>query len=117
MDNIRLFLWLTFLATGWLIYTAWVQDYPPAPITPITGSGPASVAPAATLPSLENGAAPPPDSENTAEHGELIRVRTDVLADCGIDPGSLRAASRWLRPPAISTSAYGIRWSLRSPQS
>jgi YidC/Oxa1 family membrane protein insertase len=81
MDNIRLFLWLTFLATGWLIYTAWVQDYPPAPITPITGSGPASVAPAATLPSLENGAAPPPDSENTAEHVGAHANELDVLID------------------------------------
>ena len=30
MDNLRLFLWLTFFALLWFAYSTWVSDYSPA---------------------------------------------------------------------------------------
>ncbi|HVY63470.1 MAG TPA: membrane protein insertase YidC [Gammaproteobacteria bacterium] len=83
MNNVRLFLWLTLLAFGWLVYTAWVQDHPTlappqattTPATPSTAAAPPS------LPSLETGqtAQAPLPPQAPMEHGELIHVRTDVL--------------------------------------
>jgi YidC/Oxa1 family membrane protein insertase len=80
MDNIRLFLWLTLLALGWLAYTAWVQDYPQIPATRAeTAATPAAEQPT-SLPKLDNSTpATPPETTPAAQRGELIRVRTDVL--------------------------------------
>jgi YidC/Oxa1 family membrane protein insertase len=85
MDNIRVFLWLTLLGFGWLLYTAWVADYGSAPNG---GSSAPSVTapnglPTDTLPPLTEGAAPAPQPPEVpvqaAPATELIRVRTDVL--------------------------------------
>ena len=81
MDNVRLFLWLTVLAMGYLAYTAWIQDYPATPAAPVS-SPPTSTQ--ESLPRLEtestSGPAPAALEQPAAiEHGELIRVRTDVL--------------------------------------
>jgi YidC/Oxa1 family membrane protein insertase len=82
MDNVRVFLWLTLLAMGYLAYTAWVQDYPDAPAAPVTAvPTPATNGPP-SLPDIGDGktSAPAPNEQPvTAEHGELIRIRTDVL--------------------------------------
>ncbi len=89
MDNVRLFLWLTFFAILWLAYSAWTADYPSAP-SPQSAPSPAatgdqsSAAPAAdTLPSL-NGApgtaeVEPPAAQAAPSTADLVHVRTDVL--------------------------------------
>jgi YidC/Oxa1 family membrane protein insertase len=92
MDNIRLFLWVTFLALLWLVYTTWTNDHA-APADPVATETPSTSAPptsAGTLPQIEpaggaaqtnaaaqtNGAAP---SAAAPAPSDLIRVRTDVL--------------------------------------
>ena len=85
MDNIRLFLWLTLFAMGYLAYTAWVQDYPAEPAVAVNTP---QTTPAANTntreqlpgtPAGQTPAAPPLEQPTPREHGELIRVRTDVL--------------------------------------
>jgi YidC/Oxa1 family membrane protein insertase len=82
MDNVRLFLWLTLLAMGYLAYTAWIQDYPPAP-APVSAAQTSSPTNAQdSLPSLGAGSTQGPvqlQQPAAIERGELIRVRTDVL--------------------------------------
>jgi len=91
-DNLRLFLWVTFLALLWLTYTTWTNDFaaPAASIPQQAGSAPPLAAPAGgaeTLPSID---APATASQTTAPAtttssapapaaADLIRVRTDVL--------------------------------------
>jgi YidC/Oxa1 family membrane protein insertase len=81
MDNVRLFLWLTVLAMGYLAYTAWVQDYPPpAPVNAAQTTTPEATQD--SVPSLPGAGEQPPaqlEQPVATEHGELIRVRTDVL--------------------------------------
>ncbi len=79
MDNVRLFLWLTVLAMGYLAYTAWVQDYPPAPVNATQTTTPSTQD---SLPPLDTGSTPAPaplEQPAAIERGELIHVRTDVL--------------------------------------
>src|SRR6185295_5025629 len=82
MDNVRLFLWLTLLAMGYLAYTAWVQDYPGTSVAPVSGAPTAVTNAPPSLPDVGDGKTPAPAANEqpaTVEHGELIRVRTDVL--------------------------------------
>ncbi len=82
MDNVRLFLWLTVLAMGYLAYTAWVQDYPAAPAPVSLGQAATTTNTQDSLPSLGAGSTQAPtqlDAPAAIERGELIRVRTDVL--------------------------------------
>jgi YidC/Oxa1 family membrane protein insertase len=82
MDNVRLFLWLTLLAMGYLAYTAWTQDYPAAPVLQATSAQTTTPNAQDSLPPLDTqGTAVPAPLEQPAaiERGELIRVRTDVL--------------------------------------
>ena len=82
MDNVRLFLWLTLLAMGYLAYTAWIQDYPPAPAPVNTAQTTATTNAQDSLPNPGTGstqAPAQPEQPAATEHGELIRVRTDVL--------------------------------------
>ena len=83
MDNVRLFLWLTVLAMGYLAYTAWIQDYPPTP-APAVNSAQTTTNAQDSFPPLDGGSrqAPTPaapEQPPAIERGELIRVRTDVL--------------------------------------
>ncbi len=82
MDNVRLFLWLTLLAMGYLAYTAWTQDYPAAPVVQATTAQTTTPNAQDSLPPLDaqNPTVPAPLEQPAAiERGELIRVRTDVL--------------------------------------
>jgi YidC/Oxa1 family membrane protein insertase len=92
MDNVRVFLWITFLALAWLAYTAWQQDYA-ALATPAPGvTVPAGLPPSADLPSVDAAAPAQPSSGGTeapplapaAAPTRLVHVRTDVL-DVQID--------------------------------
>ena len=84
MDNVRLFLWLTVLAMGYLAYTAWIQDYPPTPARVVTSAQTTTNA-QESLPTLDGGetqqapAPASPEQPAAIERGQLIRVRTDVL--------------------------------------
>ena len=81
MDNVRLFLWLTVLAMGYLAYTAWVQDYPAAS-APVNSGQRTTPSAQESFPPLDTGstsAPAPPEQPAAIERGELIRVRTDVL--------------------------------------
>jgi YidC/Oxa1 family membrane protein insertase len=93
--NIRLFLWVTFLAMAWLTYTTWTNEHAPPPNVPAaaTGEGSAATQGAAgtePLPPLDAPAgsvqvSTNPTPEPAAPAGsDLIRVRTDVL-DVQID--------------------------------
>jgi YidC/Oxa1 family membrane protein insertase len=86
-DNVRLFLWVTFLALLWLVYTTWTNEHTPPPVASPAASTPTSASPAGTdtLPSLET-RSPAPTGAATATPvaalpagSDLIRVRTDVL--------------------------------------
>jgi YidC/Oxa1 family membrane protein insertase len=86
MDNIRLFVWLTFFAMLWLTYTTWVQDYsananagstPAAPQT-APGPGPASDQSLPELDPASNAESGVPPAAARAPTS-VIRVRTDVL--------------------------------------
>jgi YidC/Oxa1 family membrane protein insertase len=85
MGNIRVFLWLTLLGMAWLTYTAWMADYSAPPRTAVTppAQSPQPGQPTGTLPSLSPSDAPtppaPPEQQQAAATGELIRVQTDVL--------------------------------------
>jgi YidC/Oxa1 family membrane protein insertase len=84
MDNVRLFVWLTFFAMLWLVYTAWVADYstaPPAGPEPGATVGPVAPTPAQSLPDIgtDDGAAVPAAPAAALLPTELVRVRTDVL--------------------------------------
>src|SRR5690242_14084935 len=85
MDNVRLFLWLTVLAMGYLAYTAWIQDYPSALGIPASST---QTTPRDTLPNLPGNTQPSvpaaPEQPTAIVRGELIHVRTDVL-DVQID--------------------------------
>jgi YidC/Oxa1 family membrane protein insertase len=90
-SNIRLFLWVTFLALAWLTYTTWTNEHaPPPPAAPGAATGdPAAVPVSAgteTLPPLgapdnaaQPGATPTAAPPATPARSDLIRVRTDVL--------------------------------------
>jgi len=87
MDNIRVFLWLTLLAMGWLTYTAWNADYSAAPRPGAVDTGPATPqigAPTGDVPTLNPGSdavAQPPvvTAQPAVATGDLISVQTDVL--------------------------------------
>jgi YidC/Oxa1 family membrane protein insertase len=83
MDNIRVFLWLTLLGMGWLVYTAWVADYGATnAVTTPPALTPQNEVPQGQVPSLTPDGEPPPATQVAAPAtptGELIRVRTDVL--------------------------------------
>jgi YidC/Oxa1 family membrane protein insertase len=87
-NNIRLVLWVTFLALAWLTYTTWTNEHAVAPSAPATDGG--SGAPE----SLGDDPLPPLDAPAGAGQGQttndatraaapagsnVIRVRTDVL--------------------------------------
>ena len=82
MDNVRLFLWLTLLAMGYLAYTAWIQDYPAAaPATPVN---PVPTNAQGSVPSFDPGSAQAPvptplELPTATVRGQLVHVRTDVL--------------------------------------
>ena len=90
-DNLRLFLWITFLALLWLAYTTWTNDYStavgPVVTPPGVAAAPDSPTGSETLPSLDqpsSGApttatAPPAPVTAVPAGSDLIRVRTDVL--------------------------------------
>jgi YidC/Oxa1 family membrane protein insertase len=83
MDNVRLFLWLTVLAMGYLAYTAWIQDYPTAAPAPVVNSAQTTNT-QESFPPLDSGntqapAPASPEQPAAIERGQLIRVRTDVL--------------------------------------
>jgi YidC/Oxa1 family membrane protein insertase len=88
MDNVRLFLWATFLALLWLTYTTWTTEHAP----PIVSPEPATANGAEPLPQLDTpppgqqpqANTPPPGVAPTASAsapaaGDAVRVRTDVL--------------------------------------
>jgi YidC/Oxa1 family membrane protein insertase len=92
MVNVRLFLWITFLAMMWLVYTTWTNERtPPIPAQTATEDGAASTPRASdTLPQLEAPGATPAAADGAATAAapsvtaapapsDLVRVRTDVL--------------------------------------
>jgi YidC/Oxa1 family membrane protein insertase len=83
MDNVRVFLWITFLALLWFAYTAWQQDYPAIPVTPVPTATPVGSSPPEDLPSVD-GLGPAPTSPAAGSPAaptptQLVHVRTDVL--------------------------------------
>ena len=83
MDNIRLFLWLTFFAMLWLTYSTWVMDYsaePPASAVPPAVDTPAAD-PTDTLPALDPSSASGPAAVESTPRAptSTVRVQTDVL--------------------------------------
>jgi YidC/Oxa1 family membrane protein insertase len=85
MDNLRLFLWLTFFAMLWLTYSTWVADYSTAAnVTAPPAQTAATTSPPEDLPDL-NGAQVPsggdvqPPPVATSAPTAVVRVRTDVL--------------------------------------
>ena len=92
MDNIRLFLWMALLATLWLSYSAWMQDYapPPVPVSSDAALSNGTTEPDHILPELGQ-SDPAPDvapvpgaTAAPAAPAQTIRVQTDVL-DLRID--------------------------------
>ena len=95
MDNRRLFIWMTLLVMIWLTYRQWLEDYPPATVTPPTPTAGVSadepalptlpVAPAPsgvdTLPEIAAPAQPVADPTGATgeQPAQTIHVRTDVL--------------------------------------
>jgi YidC/Oxa1 family membrane protein insertase len=87
MDNLRLFLWLTFFAMLWLTYSTWVADYSTA--ASVTAPPPAQTAstpsPPEDLPDLSGAQVPSgggdvqPPSVATSAPSAPVHVRTDVL--------------------------------------
>lgn len=92
MDNQRLLVWAAFGILLWLTYQTWMQDYGPVPAEPAPASETPTPTPAdeqLTLPELGDAAEQPdepaqalPGTEpaESASQGEIITVRTDVLA-------------------------------------
>jgi YidC/Oxa1 family membrane protein insertase len=95
MDNQRIFIWAALALVLWLNYTAWQQDYAPAP-TAVSETQPAAAPSSAVesktsdaLPSLPSQgeapsattspAVPTPTSAGSVESAPTIRVTTDVL--------------------------------------
>ncbi|HEY8521037.1 MAG TPA: membrane protein insertase YidC [Gammaproteobacteria bacterium] len=85
MDNIRLFLWVAFLAMVWVTYTVWVTDYAPPPTAPPATSVPEEAAPARPddgLPPLAEPGATESGSPAAGAGGaprRSVHVVTDVL--------------------------------------
>lgn len=91
MDNVRLILWFALLGSLWLSYTAWVEDYAPAPAPTPDVSTPAveTTEPGTDLPALDRSPGDKADtvpplqtataSADTAAAPATIDVRTDVL--------------------------------------
>ncbi len=82
MDNVRLFLWLTLVAMGYLAYTAWIQDYPTAPAALANSAQTTTTPTQESLPSIDPaGPDAPVPLEQPAPNarGELIHVQTDVF--------------------------------------
>jgi YidC/Oxa1 family membrane protein insertase len=97
MDNVRVILWVTFLALLWLVYTTWTNEHTPATTIAPTGLANGDVTPAQPT----SNDAPPALGEPPAQNGgaansvaaqpgaqpaasDLVHVRTDVL-DVTID--------------------------------
>lgn len=95
MDNRRLFIWMTLLVVIWLTYRQWLEDYPPAPVTPATPTADVGIE-EPVLPTLPVVPGPVddgtlPEISTPAQVGtnaneptgtppaQTIRVRTDVL--------------------------------------
>jgi YidC/Oxa1 family membrane protein insertase len=86
MDNVRAFLWITFLAMLWLAYTAWVGDYAVPSEPPAAANGPVEQSTPGLeqdLPELDDpggpAAAEPAAEGARAAPESTVRVRTDVL--------------------------------------
>ncbi len=87
MDNLRLFLWLTFFAMLWLTYSTWVTDYSTSASANVPAPSQSAPAPSVPedLPDLNSAESPggasevrPPQVAQTAPTSS-VRVRTDVL--------------------------------------
>ena len=87
MDNLRLFLWLTFFAMLWLTYSTWVTDYSTSARANVPAPSQSAPAPSAPedLPDLNSAESPggasevrPPQVAQTAPTS-AVRVQTDVL--------------------------------------
>jgi YidC/Oxa1 family membrane protein insertase len=95
MDNQRLLVWAAFGMLAFMTYQTWLQDYGPPPVEPaaVSEERPPATEPAIdALPGLPTGdsttpALPPetaasfesPKASDTAAHGEIVRVSTDVF--------------------------------------
>jgi YidC/Oxa1 family membrane protein insertase len=94
LGNVRLFLWFTLFAFGWLTYTAWVTDHAPPPVAqapPVDTSSAQGAPPSIPVPDLPDLGSDAPDGTSTVTPQlpdrapqELVHVRTDVL-DITID--------------------------------
>ena len=84
MDNVRIILWFALLATLWLCYGAWQQDYAVTPVPPPVAAGEELGGTTPNLPDLApapaaEGAPPSLADANAEPPVNTIAVRTDVL--------------------------------------
>ena len=80
MDNIRLFLWVTFGLVLWLTYRAWLIQYPPGPLPETVAAGGQFPDESINLPQLNQPAPKAPLQVGLpADASRPIHVRTDVI--------------------------------------